>query len=256
MLKLIEYRELLWVWTWREIRSRYRQSLLGALWAVIQPVVVMVVFTVVFAGFLSVPTDGMPYPIFSYSGLLFWTFFSTSITFGTNSLVNNASLIKKIYFPRQILLLSAIGASFVDFLIAAVVFIALMIFYRVPITPAMLWIIPLLLLQIILAYAVILLAGALNVFYRDLRFVIPLLVQLWLYATPIIYPVSVVPERLRPFLALNPMFGIIEGYRAAILQGANPDFTLLWPGLVVTALLTGAGLLFFNRVEWAFADVV
>jgi lipopolysaccharide transport system permease protein len=256
MLKLIEYRELLWVWTWREIRSRYRQSVLGALWAVIQPVVVMVVFTVVFAGFLRVPTDGIPYPIFSYSALLFWTFFSSSITFGTNSLVNNANLIKKVYFPRQILLLSAVGASFIDFLIAAVVFLFLMFYFRVPITSAVLWVIPLLLLQTTLAYAVILITGALNVFYRDLRFVIPLAVQLWLYATPIIYPVSVVPEWLRPYLALNPMFGIIEGYRAALLHGAGPDFTLLLPGILVTILLVVAGLLYFNRVEWAFADVV
>ncbi len=256
MIKLIEYRELLWVWTWRELRSRYRQSVLGALWAVIQPVVVMVVFTVVFAGFLRVPSDGIPYPVFSYSALLFWTFFSASITFGTNSLVNNANLIKKVYFPRQILLLSAIGASFVDFLIAGVVFVFLMFYFQMSLTPAVLWVIPLLLLQTTLAYAVILITGALNVFYRDLRFVIPLAIQLWLYATPIIYPVSVVPEWLRPYLALNPMFGIIEGYRAAILHGVVPDFTLLWPGVLVTAILIITGLLFFNRVEWAFADVV
>lgn len=254
--QLIHYRELLWLWTWREVRSRYRQSILGALWAILQPLVLMVVFNVVFANFLRVPSDGIPYPIFSYSALLFWVFFSTSISFGTNSLVTNMSLLKKVYFPREILAFTAITASFFDLLISAVVFVGLMIYYQVEITLNMLWILPLLTLQTILIAGVVLFGSSLNVFYRDLRFVVPLGVQLWMYATPIIYPISIVPERYQPFLVLNPMVGIIEGYRSAILQATAPDWSLIWPGIIVSLVLFVGGYVFFKQVEWSFADVI
>jgi lipopolysaccharide transport system permease protein len=254
--RLFDYRGLLWMWTWREIRSRYRQSLLGGLWAILQPLVVMLVFNVIFARFLRVPTDGIPYPVFSYSALLFWTFFSTSVSFGTNSLVNNAALLRKIYFPREILPMAAVGASFVDLVIASSVFAGLMVYYRTAPSLTMLWVIPLLVLQVLLTLGVILFSSALNAFYRDLRFVVPLGLQLWMYATPVIYPVSIVPERWRPFLALNPMLGIVEGYRASLLNGQGPDWPTILPGAIVALALFLGGYLFFKRVEGRLADVI
>ena len=255
MKNLFRYRELLWICTWREIRARYKQSVLGGLWAILQPLILMLIFTFVFSRFLPVPTDGIPYPIFYYSALLFWVFLSTSITFGANSFVNNTALLKKVYFPREIVPLGAIGASLFDLLIASTVFIGLMIFYRIPITSSMLWAVPLLILQCILIIGVVLLVASSNVFYRDLRFVVPLGLQLWMFATPIIYPASIIPESIRPYIVLNPMVGVIEGYRAALLHGEMPDWSIVWPGAIVAVLILLAAYFFFRRVEWSFADV-
>jgi lipopolysaccharide transport system permease protein len=216
----------------------------------------MVVFGVIFSAFLSVPTGGIPYPLFSYSVLIFWSFFSNSINFGVNSLVNNTALLTKIYFPREILLLAAIGASLVDLAVASVVFLGMMGYYRWPITAAILWGVPLLALQTALAYGVILIGAALNVFYRDIRFVVPLGLQLWLYATPIMYPIEVIPLRWRSIMALNPMFGIVQGYRSALLEGKPPDWSLLWPGLLITLGVLSLGYFYFKRAEWRFADVI
>jgi lipopolysaccharide transport system permease protein len=254
--RLWEYRELLWLWTLREIRARYKQSVLGALWAILQPFTLMIVFSVVFANFLRVPTEGIPYPIFSYNVLIFWSFFNTGISFGVNSLVNNGNLLKKVYFPREILLLAAIGAGLFDLLISAGVFVGMLLYYQRPITMTVLWVIPLLCLETLLMYGVVLVGAALNVFYRDIRFVVPLGLQLWMYATPIIYPVDVVPEQWRAILALNPMAGIVEGFRAAILHNQAPSWSLLWPGIIITLVLLWIGGAYFRRVEGAFADVV
>ena len=256
MRRLIEYRELLWVWTIRDIRSRYKQTVLGGMWAVLQPLALMVMFSVIFSLFIKVSTEGVPYPIFSYSGLLFWIFFSTSVIFASNSLVNNMTLLRKIYFPREILPFAAVAASFVDLLIASTVFIGLIVYFRVPISISVLWVGPLLLLQIALTLGVVLFSSALNVFYRDFRFIVPLGIQLWMFATPVIYPVSIIPAAVRPYLVFNPMMGIIEGYRTSILHGVTPDWSILWPGAVVTILILFAGFAFFRRVEWAFADVI
>jgi lipopolysaccharide transport system permease protein len=253
---LWSFRELVWMWILRDIRVRYKQSLLGAAWAVLQPVALMIVFTVVFSIFARVPTDGAPYPIFSYTALLPWTLLATSISFGVTSLVNNMNLVTKVYFPREILPLSAIGASFVDFAIASFVYLGLMIFYRVPVHVTLLAVPVLLAVQIVLAAGVILFASAANVFYRDIRFVVPLAVQVWMYATPIIYPLSLVPERFRMVYMLNPMAGLIESYRAVALYGQWPDWSYLGIAAVVSMVVFGLGYAYFKRVEWQFADVI
>jgi len=224
---LVAYRELLWTWALRDIKVRYTQTVMGVAWAILQPFSMMVIFTVVFSLFMKVPTDGIPYPIFSYSALLPWSFFASSISFGVPSVVNNSNLVTKIYFPREVFPIAAVMASFADFLVAAVIFMGMMVFYRVAPSWALLTVPLTLIIQILLTLGVVLLASALNVFYRDVRFVIPLVTQLWMYATPIIYPVSIVPEWLRPAYSLNLMVGIIDAYRKTILAGQWPDFNYL-----------------------------
>lgn len=253
---LAGHRELLWAWMLRDIRVRYKQSLLGAAWAVLQPLSIMAVFSLIFAYIVPVPTDGIPYPVFSYTALLPWTFFATAISFAVPSLVNNMSLVTKVYMPREIFPLAAVAGSFVDFLVASVVYIGLMVVYRMPVSITLLAVPVLLLIQVLLTLGVVLFAAALNVFYRDVRFLVPLGLQLWMYATPIIYPVSLVPEWLRPLYLLNPMTGLIEAYRAVALHGAWPDWASLAPAAGLSLLLFVFGYLYFKRVEWQFADII
>ncbi|HHH41348.1 MAG TPA: ABC transporter permease [Chloroflexi bacterium] len=253
--ELVAYRELLWSWVGREVKVRYKQSLLGVAWAILQPLPATLILAVVFS-FLRIPTDGIPYPIFYYSALLPWTFSATSITIGTESLVRNMNLVTKIYFPREILPLASVLASLLDLGIASVVFGAMMFYYRVPVGASVLLVPVLLLIQALLTLGIVLLASALNVFYRDIRFVVPLGMQLWLYLTPIIYPLAMVPERFRALYMLNPMAGLIESYRRVILQARWPD-----PVHVLTAaggslaLFVGA-YLYFKRAEAVFADLI
>jgi len=253
---LYRFRELLWIWAGREIKVRYKQSVLGAAWAVLQPLVLMIVFTVVFSYIARVPTGGVPYPIFSYTALLPWTFLATSISFAAPSLVTNMNLVTKVYFPREILPIGSLIAAFVDFLVASVVFLALMLFYRIPLRWTMGWIPVLLLVQIVLTLGVILLLSALCVRFRDIRFVVPLGVQIWMYASPIIYPSSLVPERFRAAYALNPMVGLIDAYRAAILTGEAPDAWPLAVSAAVALTLLLAGFAYFKRSEATFADII
>lgn len=253
---LHEYRELLWMWTIRDIKVRYKQSLLGAAWAILQPLSLMLIFSVIFTYFVKIPTEGIPYPIFSYSALLPWTFFANSIIFAVPSLVNNMNLLTKIYFPREIFPISAVAASFVDLLVASVVFVGMMLFYRVPVNITLLLVPVLLAIQILLTLGVVLLASAVNVFYRDIRFVVPVGVQLLMYATPIIYPVTLVPERFRAFYMLNPMAGLIESYRAVALQGTWPNWGYLGIAAGVSGTVFVLGYLYFKQVEWQFADVI
>lgn len=253
---LYRYRDLLWLWTVREIKIRYKQSVLGGAWAILQPLSLMLIFTLVFSLFVRVPTEGLPYPIFAYAALLPWTFFATSISFGVPSLVNNINLVTKIYFPREVLPIAAIGAALVDLALGFVVFLALLAIYQTPLSWQLLWLPLILLTQIVLTLGVTLFAAAVNVFYRDVRFVVPLALQLWMYATPVIYPLSVVPDYLRPVYALNPMVGIIDGYRRTLLLGQAPSAAYL--GLA-GALALGTLLLayaYFKRVEWQFADLI
>jgi lipopolysaccharide transport system permease protein len=254
--ELYAYRELLWMWTLREVKVRYKQSLLGAAWAVLQPLVLMIMFTVVFSYFARVPTDGMPYPIFSYTAVLPWTFFATSITFAVPSLVTNMNLVTKIYFPREILPVAAVAAAFVDFLVASIVFLGLMLLYGVPLRATLLWAPVILAIQIALTLGVVLAAATLNVWYRDIRFVVPLGVQLWMYASPVIYPVTLVPERWRTLYMLNPMAGIINSYRRVILQGQPPEMQVLGLSAGVALLAMLLGYLYFKRSEGRFADVI
>jgi len=253
---LYEYRYLLWMWMQRELRVRYKQAVLGAAWAVLQPVALMAVFTLVFSVLGRFPTDGIPYPIFVYAALLPWTFLQTSINFGVPSVVTNMNLVTKIHFPREILPLATIGAAFFDLLVASSVFLGMMVLYQVPLTISLLWLPLLLSIQTALTVGIVLALAALNVFYRDIRFVMPLATQLWMYATPIIYPLNIVPERLRPVYALNPMVGLIDGYRSVLLAGSPPEFGPLGISAVAAVIAVAVGYGYFKRAEKTFADLI
>ncbi len=253
---LFQYRDLLWLWTLREVQVRYKQSLLGIAWAVLQPLTLTIIFTIVFSHLVRVDTGDIPYPIFSYVALVPWTFFATALSFGIASLVNNMNLVTKIYFPREILPLANIGAAFVDFLISAIILVGMMLIYGIWPGWTALWVFPLLFMQIALTIAVVLLGSALLVFFRDVRFVVPLLIQIWMYATPIIYPASLVPERYRTLYFLNPMAGIIDGYRRTLLEGQPPMSGNMLLGAIVTLVLLVIGYRFFKQAEPRFADLI
>jgi lipopolysaccharide transport system permease protein len=253
---LYGYRQLLAMWSVREIKVRYKQSLLGAGWAVLQPLALMAIFTLVFSLFARLPSDGIPYPLFSYTSLLIWTFFSTSITFAIPTLVNNFNLVTKIYFPREILPIASVVAAFVDFLLASIILLVVVFIYQVPLTLNVLWVPVIVAVQILLTVGVTLPASAFIVFYRDVRFVVPLGIQLWMYASPVIYPVSMVPERFRVLYALNPMVGIVDSYRRVIIQGEAPNLQYLAISTLVSLSLAGLGYLYFKRSEGSFADLI
>ena len=255
--ELWRHRELLWLVTQREIKVRYKQSALGIVWAVLQPLSLMVVFTVFFSWFARMQSDGIPYPLFSYAALLPWTFFSTSLTFAIPSLIANSHIITKIYFPREIIPLASVLAAFVDFVIASGIFVALLAFYRVPPTWNLLYVLPIVAIQIAFTAGVCLLLSALTVLYRDVRHTLPLLIQIWMFVTPILYPASVVPQRWRGwYFSLNPMAAIIDGYRRTIVQGIAPQLKYLVLAAVVSVLLLWAGYKYFKSLEKEFADIV
>lgn len=256
LTELYNYRALLWIWTQREVKIRYKQSILGAAWAILQPLVMMIMFTLVFSSFVRVPTDGIPYPIFSYTALLPWTFFATSISFAVPSLVNNMNLVTKIYFPREILPIASVAAAFVDFLVSSTVFVVLMLFYHVSVQPTLLWVPAILAIQIVLTLGVVLMAATLNVWYRDIRFLVPLGIQIWMYASPIIYPVTLVPERWRGLYMLNPMASIITSYRHVILDGEPPELRHLSVAAFLALVLLLSAYFYFKRSESRFADVI
>lgn len=248
--------ELLFTWTKRDFKVRYSQSVLGAAWAILQPLSLMVIFSLIFSLFIKVPTDGIPYPIFAYTALLVWTFFANSLSAAIPSLVNNMNLVSKIYFPREILPLSANLVSMIDFVIAATIFVAMLFFYQIALGWTIIFLPLLLLIQVLFTFGVSLAASAINVFYRDVRFVIPLALQIWMYLSPVIYPISMVPEWLRPFYMLNPMATLIDGYRQIIFLNQPPN----WPYVGLTALISLAILLvsyrYFKRAERDFADLI
>jgi lipopolysaccharide transport system permease protein len=254
--ELYRYRDLLLNLALRDIKVRYRQTFLGVAWAVMQPLAFMVIFTVVFGKFGKVASDGTPYPLFSYTGLVPWTFFSTALGLSVNSVAANMNLVKKIYFPREVFPIGAIIGCFVDFLIASAIVGGLMLVYRVPVNPHLLWIPWLIGVEVGFLVGVGLLASALNVFYRDIKYIIPLAVQLGLFVTPVIYSVSKVPEHLRPWYMLNPMAVVVDGVRRVVLHGQPPD---LIPLVAVTGFVVVLGLAayaYFKRVEVKFADVI
>ena len=253
---LYHHRELLVAWTMRVIRARYQQSLLGGLWAIVQPVATVAIFTTVFSIILKVETGNIPYVIFAYSALVPWMLFSSSIIDMSESIVTNMNLIGKIYFPRDILVIAALLARLMDFLIAYTLLILLMTYFKIPIFQITWLFLPVLLLvQLSLALGLGLILAALNAFYRDIKHLVTLVLQLWLYATPIIYPVDRVPEAVRPFYFLNPMAGVIEGYRAVMIHGRLPDANLLISALTALIILI-IGYWVFKRVEQRFADII
>lgn len=253
---LSNHRELLSAWTVRTIRARYQQSVLGGLWAILQPLATVAIFTVIFTMFIPVDTGTIPYVVFSYTAMVPWTLFATSITDMVDSLIINMNLVTKIYFPREILPIAALLARLLDFSIASIVLLLLMLYYGLPLlTVNWLYLPAILAIQLALALGLGLAGSALNVFYRDIKHLFVLGIQLWFYATPIIYPVSVVPEKLRPFYFLNPMAGAIEAYRAVLLYQEEPGPYLLTSVLVSLVMLL-SGYWFFKQVEFQFADVV
>jgi lipopolysaccharide transport system permease protein len=244
------------LWTVREVRVRYQQSLLGIAWAVIQPLSLTLIFTLVFAHLVHIETGGIPYPIFAFAALVPWTFFAAAIGFGIPSLVNNMNLVGKIYFPREILPFASVGAAAVDFAIAFLIFLGMMVVYGLPLQRPVWWLVPLLLLQLLLTLGITLGGSAIIVFFRDMRFVVPLLTQIWMYATPVIYPIELVPPGLRPYYALNPMAGIVDGYRRVLLQGQPPVTADILISAVLTFVIFLFGYLLFKRAEPLFADVI
>jgi lipopolysaccharide transport system permease protein len=249
------HRELLYFLTWRDVKVRYKQTLLGAVWAIIQPLFAMVIFAFFFGRLAQMPSDGIPYPLFAYTGLLPWTFFASALASSGNSLISNANLITKVYFPRVIIPSAAVAANLVDFAIAFVILLVLIGYYGVVPTASVVLLPLLLLLTTLLALGVGMWMSALNVKYRDIRYALPLLIQLWMFASPIIYPASLMPQRWRWVLALNPMTGIIEGYRSALL--ARPvDWLSLWLSTVLVVVIYVIAAFHFRSMEKDFADVV
>jgi lipopolysaccharide transport system permease protein len=256
---LWRYRELFYFLTWRDVKVRYKQTSLGAAWAVLQPLGNMLLFTLLFGRLAKLPSDGIPYPLFAYAGLLPWTFFANAVGSSGNSLVGSSHLITKVYFPRMIIPASAILAGLVDLGISFVVMVALMVWYGVPISSSILMMPILVLLTAILALGVGMWLSALHVRYRDIRYLIPFLIQFWMFATPVIYPASLMPERYRMIYFLNPMSGLIEAYRVALLGGVNgAGFNLVTLGMAggLAILMLIYAIYHFRRMEKTFADIV
>jgi lipopolysaccharide transport system permease protein len=253
---ILIYRELLFNITLRQIKVKYKQTVLGILWAVLKPLSLMAIFTIIFSKFAKIPSDGIPYPIFAYSALLPWTFFSTSLSFAIPSLQDNKDLITKVYFPREIFPISSLLAAFVDFCIAAVIFVVLMFLFKVSLSLNAFFIFPILLIQIIFTLGISLFFSALNVFYRDIGYALPLFTQLLMYACPIIYPISIVPVRIKPFYMLNPMAPIIDGYRRVLIQAKLPDFYYLGIAAFVSILIFYFSYIYFKKVKNTFADII
>jgi lipopolysaccharide transport system permease protein len=253
--ELWAYRELLYFFVWRDIKVRYKQTALGAAWAVIQPFFTMVVFSLFFGRLARVPSDGLPYPVFAYSALVPWTYFATALTQASNSLVEHSRLITKVYFPRVLVPAAAVLAGLLDLAIAFIVLLAILFHYRITPTAAVVTLPLFVLLAALTALGVGLWLSALNVQYRDVRYTIPFLIQFWLVATPVAYPSSLVPERWRALYGLNPMAGVVDGFRWALLgRRAAPGALLTVSVATVVALFVG-GLFYFRRMERTFADV-
>ncbi len=254
--ELWAYRELLYFLVWRDVKVRYKQTALGVSWAIIQPVFTMVVFSLFFGRLAKMPSDGIPYPLFSYAALVPWTFFSHGLTLASNSLVGSANLIKKVYFPRLAIPIASVTSGVIDFVIAFIVLLGMMIYYGIVPTLNVIWLPLLLLITFITSLGVSLWLSALNVQFRDVRYMIPFLTQLWLFATPIAYPSSLLSEPWRTLYSLNPMVGVVEGFRWALLgTDTAPGPILIVSSLAALALLVG-GAFYFRRLEKTFADVV
>ncbi len=251
------YRELVFFMVWRDVKVKYKQTLLGMAWAVVQPVMTMLVFTFVFDRVANLPTDGIPYEVFSFTGLLPWGLFVTALNQGSRSLVAHNNMVTKIYFPRLILPMASVFAGLVDFIIAFVILIGLMFYFQVAPAWQYLWTLPLfLLLVLVTALGVALWLSAINVKYRDVNHALPFLTQFWLFATPVAYSFSTIPENWQILLSLNPMTGVVNGFRWALLgSGSGPDITL-WISVIISILIFVSGLFYFRSMEKTFADTI
>jgi lipopolysaccharide transport system permease protein len=251
-----EYRELLYFLSWRDIKVRYKQTVLGAAWAVLQPFLTMVVFSIFFGNLAGVPSDEVPYPIFSYAALVPWMFFANGLTKSTQSLVSGGNMVKKIYFPRLLMPIAAVFSGLVDFVLAFLVLLAMMLYFDILPTMAVIWLPLLLLLGLVTSLGVGMWLTAMNVQFRDIRYVMPFIVQVWMFATPIAYPSSLLDQPWRTLYALNPMVGVVEGFRWALLGvDTQPGPMIVVSSLVAIGLLV-SGAFYFRRMEKTFADVV
>ena len=254
--ELWRYRELIYFLTWRDIKVRYKQAVLGIAWALLQPVLTVLIFTIVFGVLLETPSQGLPYPLFVISALLPWQLFANALQRSSISLVGNANLITKIYFPRLAIPLSSVMAALVDFVVSFLVLIGMMVYYRYMPGWNMLWLPVIILFALLTALAVGLWLSAINVQYRDVQHMVPFIVQVWMYASPIVYPIEIIPAGIwRTLYGLNPMVGVIQSYRWALLGGDQPDATMLISIVVVLVLLV-SGIYYFRRMEKTFADIV
>jgi lipopolysaccharide transport system permease protein len=249
------YRELLAFLIWRDVKIRYRQTLLGGLWAVLQPLIAMVIFTFIFHRLAGVKSDGPPYPLFAFAGLTPWTFFSTSVTQSSNSLIANHQLVSKVYFPRIFIPLGAIGALLLDLVLSLGLFAVLMVFYHWPLTLAVSWLPIFILGAVLTAAGVGLTLSALNVSFRDIKYAVPFMVQMGIFVTPVIYPAHYIPQRWQFLLGLNPMAGVVIGFRHALLGSAD-SWQIMGISLGMSVFLFITGLLIFRRMENRFADII
>jgi lipopolysaccharide transport system permease protein len=253
--ELATYRELLYFLVWRDVKVRYKQTALGAMWAVLQPALTMGVFSLFLGRLAHVPSDGIPYPLFSFAALVPWTYFSSALTGGAASIVGSQQLISKVYFPRLLVPLAATMTPLVDCAVAMIVLFAMMGWYHVVPSAAIAWLPLLMLLAVASAFAVSLWLATLTARFRDVRYIVPFVVQCWMFATPVAYPASLVPEKWRPLYGLNPMTGVVEGFRWALVGGPSPGLMILASALVVAALLA-VGLVYFRNQEGIFADLL
>jgi len=256
LAKLAQYKDLIWTLSVHRIKVRYKQSVLGVLWALLQPISMMLIFTFIFSFIARMPSEGLPYAVFAYTALLPWNYFSTGVSNATNSLVSHAQFVTKVYFPREILPITYIVAAFFDFAIASILLGGLMLYYRIPLTINALYAIPIILILSCFALAMSLLLSATQVRFRDIGVAVPLLLQVWLFATPVIYPLSAVPARWRPFYVLNPMVGIIENFRLVMLAGAAPESRSLLLSAAISVILLIVSYVYFKLSEATMADFV
>ncbi len=251
-----EYRELLYFLIWRDLKVRYKQTMIGIGWVALQPLITMIIFTTVFGYFAKLPSDGMPYTIFTYTALLPWNYFATALSRSISSVVGDSHLVSKIYFPRLILPLSGAISGMVDFCISFILLICMLTWHRIGLTLAVFMLPVFLLLALLTALSIGLWLSALNVRYRDIGYTVPFLIQIWMFASPVIYPVSLVPQQYRSIYGLNPMVGVIEGFRWALLGKSAPDFSVISISVLVVLLIFVGGLVFFRKMELTFADII
>lgn len=254
--ELWRYRELMYFLTWRDVKVRYKQTLLGIAWAIIQPLMTMVVFSFIFGELAKIPSEGIPYPLFTFAGLVPWTFFANALTQSSNSLVNNANLIQKVYFPRLIIPISSVLAGVVDFFLAFVVLAGLMVYFGVLPSLAVLTLPLFLLLALITSLGVGLWLTALSVQFRDVRYVVGFLVQFWFFITPVTYSSTMLEGNWRLLYGINPMVGVVEGFRWALLKSGQPPDTLVYVSAGIALLIFSGGLFYFRRMEKTFSDVI